>query len=146
RVNRECRVKPTRERILDAAHKLMRSEGLARTTTKAIAGALGLTEPALYRHFDSKEELFLAVLRERLPRFIGQLKDLPEREGRGSVIATLEEICRAALAFFCETLPMAGSLFSEPTLLGRHQIAMREKGVGPQLAVPMLASYLRAEQ
>ena len=139
-------MKPTRERILDAAAKLMRSQGLARTTTKAIATALGLSEPALYRHFASKEELFLVVLRERLPGFIGALKDLPGRVGRGAVGVTLEEICRAALAFFTETIPMAGSLFSEPALLGRHRDALRERGAGPQLAVPILAHYLRDEQ
>ncbi len=138
-------MKPTRERILDAAAKLMRSQGLARTTTKAIAAALDLTEPALYRHFASKEELFLAVLQERLPPFIGALKGLPERVGRQAIAGTLEDIANAALAFFAETIRMAGSLFSEPTLLGRHRDAMGQ-GRGPQLAVPILARYLRAEQ
>ena len=139
-------MKPTRERILDAAAKLMRSQGLARTTTKAIAAALGLSEPALYRHFASKEELFLVVLRERLPGFIGALMHLPQRLGKGALAATLEEIARAALEFFAETISMAGSLFSEPALLDRHRDAMRERGVGPQLAVPRLAWYLGAEQ
>ncbi|MFI1382255.1 TetR/AcrR family transcriptional regulator [Embleya sp. NPDC020886] len=60
-------VVPTRQRILDAAEHLMRTLGLARTTTKEIARAAGCSEAALYKHFTGKEELFVAVLQERLP-------------------------------------------------------------------------------
>jgi AcrR family transcriptional regulator len=34
------------------------------TTTAAIAEAAGVTEPILYRHFKSKQELFVAIVRE----------------------------------------------------------------------------------
>ena len=41
------------------------SEGSYRgTTTAEIARAAGITEPILYRHFESKRELFLACLEE----------------------------------------------------------------------------------
>jgi AcrR family transcriptional regulator len=46
---------PARVRILDAAHELMLTLGLARTTTKEIARAAGCSEAALYKHFASKE-------------------------------------------------------------------------------------------
>ncbi len=59
--------KPARERILDAAHELMLTVGLARTTTKEIAKGADCSEAALYKHFASKEELFIRVLSERLP-------------------------------------------------------------------------------
>lgn len=60
--------KPARVRILDAAHALMLSVGLAKATTKEIAKAAGCSEAALYKYFASKEELFISVLAERLPR------------------------------------------------------------------------------
>jgi AcrR family transcriptional regulator len=138
-------MRATRERILDAAAALMRGQGLARATTKAIALSVGVSEPALYRHFASKEELFLAVLRERLPPFIDTLKDLPGRIGKGRLSRTLEEIALTAIGFFGETIPLAGSIFSETDLLARHQAAVRQGRMGPQLAVPALASYLTAE-
>lgn len=59
--------KPARIRLLDAAHELMLTVGLARTTTKEIAKAAGCSEAALYKYFASKEELFIRVLEERLP-------------------------------------------------------------------------------
>ena len=55
----------TRERILTAAAEVMRTKGLARSTTKEIARASGFSEATLYKHFANQEELFLAVLGER---------------------------------------------------------------------------------
>ena len=43
--------KPARARILDAAHELLLTIGLARATTKEIAKAGRLPEAALYKHF-----------------------------------------------------------------------------------------------
>jgi AcrR family transcriptional regulator len=56
---------PAEERraaLLETASRLF-SEGSYRgTTTAEIARATGVTEPVLYRHFDSKRDLFLATL------------------------------------------------------------------------------------
>jgi AcrR family transcriptional regulator len=60
----------TREKIVEAAERVMRERGLARTTTKEIARAAGYSEGTLYKHFESKEDLFLAVLAERFPAFV----------------------------------------------------------------------------
>jgi AcrR family transcriptional regulator len=136
----------TRDRILDAAASLMRNQGLAQATTKEIARGAGISEAALYRHFHDQQEIFLHVLRERMPAFIAAMKDLPERVGQGNVARTLEEIAASALAFYTEVGPMAGSLFSEPALLARHLEALRRERAGPHLALVGLGSYLRAEQ
>ena len=58
---------PARVRILDAAHELMLTVGLARATTKEIAKAAGCSEAALYKYFASKEELFIRVLGNGCP-------------------------------------------------------------------------------
>jgi len=136
----------TRERILDATVGIMREQGLARATTKEIARAAGLSEAALYRHFRSKEEIFLRVMRERLPRFIEAIKDLPSRVGRGPVADTLVEIALAAVTYYSEAVPIISSLFSEPEILVRHQQALREENAGPHLALSALSAHLRAEQ
>lgn len=56
---------PAEERraaLLETASRLF-SEGSYRgTTTAEIARAAGVTEPVLYRHFDSKRDLYLACL------------------------------------------------------------------------------------
>jgi AcrR family transcriptional regulator len=137
----------TRDRMLDAAANVMRTRGLARTTTKEIAKAAGYSEAALYKHFRDKTEIFLAVLAERVPSTLGSvLADLVERAGDGSVENTLHELARAALDFYQETFVMAASVFSEPQLLAAHRAAVYERDAGPHRITGAVSDYLAAEQ
>lgn len=138
--------KPTRVRIVDAARDLMRTVGLARTTTKEIARAAGCSEAALYKYFSSKEELFLAVLDERLPRLGGLLDTLAADPGGRTVEQNLTEVARQAALFYEQTFPVVASLYAEPQLKQRHEDAMRSYGKGPHKPVEGLTAYLRAEQ
>jgi AcrR family transcriptional regulator len=59
--------------IEDAAAKLFAEQGYAATRLDEIAAAADITKPVLYRHFDSKKALYLALLAkhvEQLPRFV----------------------------------------------------------------------------
>ncbi|MFZ3568756.1 TetR/AcrR family transcriptional regulator [Streptomyces sp. BH097] len=141
--------KPARVRIVDAAHELMLSIGLARTTTKEIAKAAGCSEAALYKYFANKEELFVTVLGERLPK-LGSLLGRLLREGAGDPDRTVEQnltdIAHEAALFYEQTFPMAASLYAEPKLKRRHEEVMRELGTGPHKPIQGLDAYLRAEQ
>jgi AcrR family transcriptional regulator len=53
-----------REQLIAVATRLFAERGYEATTTAAIADAAGVTEPILYRHFDSKQDLFVAIVRE----------------------------------------------------------------------------------
>jgi AcrR family transcriptional regulator len=53
-----------KRQLLACAKQLFVSHGYQATTTEKIAQAAGVTEPVLYRHFESKKALFLEVLRE----------------------------------------------------------------------------------
>jgi AcrR family transcriptional regulator len=140
--------KPTRARILDAAARLMGTIGLARATTKEIAKAAGCSEAALYKHFASKEDLFVHVLQERLPGLGPLLADLRHAAGTGSVEAHLTEVARKAALFYESSVPIAASLFAEPALLRRHREGLRKLGedTGPHHPFDALAAYLRAER
>ncbi|RJP30729.1 MAG: TetR/AcrR family transcriptional regulator [Actinobacteria bacterium] len=52
----------TREKIIRAALEVFADKGLHGATVVEIAKAAGITGGALYRYFDSKEEIFLAVV------------------------------------------------------------------------------------
>src|SRR5947208_14274034 len=57
--------KADRKRQLVAhAKQLFVTHGYQDTTTEKIAAAAGVTEPVLYRHFESKKALFLEVLQD----------------------------------------------------------------------------------
>ena len=52
-----------REQLIAVATKQFAKYGYDATTTDTIATAAGVTEPILYRHFGSKQELFVAITR-----------------------------------------------------------------------------------
>ncbi|MFE2760867.1 TetR/AcrR family transcriptional regulator [Streptomyces halstedii] len=54
---------PPRERVLDAAEELFRSEGIRRVGVQAIAERAGTTKMAIYRHFGTKDALVAEWLR-----------------------------------------------------------------------------------
>jgi AcrR family transcriptional regulator len=70
-----------RELILESAGRLFGEHGYAHTSLDQVAAAAGVTKPILYRHFDSKKALYLALLerhRDDLPRFFERVPaDLP---------------------------------------------------------------------
>ncbi|MGI5457028.1 TetR/AcrR family transcriptional regulator [Streptomyces sp. CA-249302] len=138
--------KPARVRILDAAHELMLTVGLAKTTTKEIAKAADCSEAALYKYFTSKEELFIGVLSERLPKLTPLLSSLAAEPSRATLEQNLTEIARNAALFYEQTFPIAASLYAETQLKRRHDDAMREMGTGPHRPIEGLDAYLRAEQ
>lgn len=56
---------PTRDRILAAAAKLFRAEGIRAVSVDAIAEQAGLTKRTVYYHFRSKDDLIAAHLEAR---------------------------------------------------------------------------------
>jgi len=87
-----------RESILEAAHKLLIQQGFAATSMRQIGKAAGLAPGSLYNHFASKEEMFLAILKDRHP-FYQIIPILLQVEGR-----TVEEFCRNAAHTLVENL------------------------------------------
>lgn len=59
-----------RELIEEAAIALFATKGLARTTIKDIAAAAGVTEGALYRHYDGKEEMAWKLYNREVALFV----------------------------------------------------------------------------
>ncbi|MFF4365786.1 TetR/AcrR family transcriptional regulator [Streptomyces sp. NPDC001594] len=137
--------RPASERLLDAAETLMRTVGLANTTTKAIAREAGCSEAALYKHYANKEELFVRVLMERTPNAGPLMAALGGGPGEGPLQEALADIARHASLFYAEAMPMAASLFAEPALLTRHREGVQEIGQGPHVVRDALEGRLRRE-
>ncbi|TVQ61021.1 MAG: TetR/AcrR family transcriptional regulator [Phycisphaerales bacterium] len=55
--------KERREQLLDKAAGLFAERGYSGATTAELAKAAGVTEPIIYRHFASKKDLFIALIR-----------------------------------------------------------------------------------
>ena len=50
------------QQIVETAIKLIAEKGIQNLTTKNLSEEIGITEPALYRHFDNKLEILKAVI------------------------------------------------------------------------------------
>src|SRR5579864_4615978 len=87
----------TRQKILDATEKLLLLKGLARVTTKEIARETGLSEGALYRHFDHKEEIFFALMAKYLPVLHHTFQT--HRPGTGTLSENLASIAQATIHY-----------------------------------------------
>lgn len=53
-----------RDRILIAALELLEQGGVSNVTTKNLAAKQNISEPALYRHFKNKQDIFEAMIEE----------------------------------------------------------------------------------
>lgn len=120
----------------------MRAGGFAATTTKNIAREAGLSEGTLYKHFTDKSEIFLAVLRERLPAFGPLQAALTDMDG--PLREWLITVARTALVFYTDMFPMTASMFADPELLAAHRDALAIRGAGPTHPITTLAASLRA--
>ncbi len=53
-----------RQRLMDSAVLLFTTRGYAATSVREIVEMAGVTKPALYYHFESKEGIYLAILED----------------------------------------------------------------------------------
>jgi AcrR family transcriptional regulator len=67
-----------RQQLIAVATKQFAKFGYDAATTAAIADAARITEPILYRHFGSKQELFTAITREVSVRTLKRWKELTD--------------------------------------------------------------------
>lgn len=72
----------TRDRILAAARGLFARKGVQKTSLQEIADVLGITKPALYYHFSSREDLVRSIVQ---PLIDDGERFLRDQEARGRV-------------------------------------------------------------
>jgi len=92
----------SRERVLDAAERLMATRGVAGTSMSALTRASGLPASSIYWHFGSKDGVLVAVMERGAERFFSSLAP-PE-----SFSGTRAERVRAQLRDTAEALEENG--------------------------------------
>lgn len=77
----------TKNRLLEAAERLFASEGLSRTSLRAITCEAGVNVAAVHYHFGSKDELLVELLRRRIAPMnkerLARLEAIETRAGNG---------------------------------------------------------------
>jgi len=64
------------QEIIDAAIAVVREEGWSNLTVRRLADRLGVTDPALYRHFRGKGELALAIADRLQGMLLGPIREI----------------------------------------------------------------------
>lgn len=87
----------TRERIEEESIKLFAARGIAETSVRDITRAVGISEGALYRHFESKEDLVWQAFERHYTAFAEELDRLASQpiSAREKIGAMIRGFCRA---------------------------------------------------
>ena len=73
---------PTKDKLLEAAQRLMLAKGFPATTVEEICEAAGLTKGSFFHYFETKDDLGKAVLDRYAERGLGALETAPFRRQR----------------------------------------------------------------
>ena len=109
----------TRDRILNAAARLLQEEGPTAVTTRAVAQAAGVQAPAIYRLFGDKDGLLEAVAEQAIAEFAAHKRVLVDAAETGGV-DPLEDL-HAGWDMQLEFGLANPSLFALMTVPGRAQ-------------------------
>ncbi len=106
-----------RQLIIDAAGRLFGERGYDGTRLDDVAAAAGITKPVLYRHFDDKTALYLALLERHRD-------DLGSFEGAIPGSGTLEHRLRAVLEIWLDYVEARAYAW---------RMLFRDSGGGPEI-------------
>lgn len=110
------------EQIVDAAIQLLSQGGIEALTIKKLAKAVGVSEPALYRHFESKVDILVAILKRmeaNMQRLFEQ--SLAREDG---VLDQIQMVYKRVFRNFASKPAMASVVFSEEMF--RHDPRLAE--------------------
>lgn len=110
-----------KQQILDAAARLFAERGFARTSTSQLAREAGVAEGTIFRHFRSKEEILLELLRGLCARITTDVIAYLEVEGPQTGLEKITAALRACYVFirknrsvFALALRDAPGCYNEP--------------------------------
>jgi AcrR family transcriptional regulator len=117
-----------RRALVDAALRVFSTGSYAGATTAEIAREAGVSEPILYRHFDSKRELYFACLDEAWRRIRSRIDETiaelgPERGWQAIGPATMREVKVLIPSLWMQAITEAGEDAEIRRFVRRH---MRE--------------------
>lgn len=111
------------EQIVGAAIRLLSEGGIAALTTKNLARSVGVTEPALYRHFGSKLDILVAIL-DRLEANMDRLFEQSMTRDQ-AVLDQIQTVYQRMFSSFAAQPALASVVFCEEIF--RHDRRLSER-------------------
>lgn len=104
-------ISKTRQKLIDIARQLFAKRGVANTTMNDIAVASGKGRRTLYTYFNSKEEVYSAVIESELERLSDKLDEVAAMKMRP--LDMVIELIYTHLSMIRETVVRNGNLRAE---------------------------------
>ncbi len=105
-----------RTALVLAAREALNASPAEPITIKSLASRLGVSQPALYRHFDDRDALLAAVAADGFDRLRSALTAVRDSEP-GEM--ALERLCRSYIAFGTENAGVYRLMFSRRSLVAK---------------------------
>lgn len=104
------------QEIIDVALKLINEKGIQGLTMKNLSKEIGISEPAIYRHFENKIEILLAIL----DLFRESTREIFEKELHSGISATekIEHLFTRHFERFAGNPSLVSVIFSEELFRG----------------------------
>ena len=99
------------QQIIEESIKIIDEKGIQGLTIKNLSKAIGISEPGLYRHFESKTEILLSILNNFMEMAV-MLSGMMETY-QATAIEKIEFMFSKMLELFSETPSMVSVIFSE---------------------------------
>ena len=111
-------MKPTRERLIDAAAALLDEGGESAVTLRAVGKAAGVSQNAPYRHFDDRSALLAAVAVRDFQALAGSFSEV--RRQRVKPLTKLRRALGSFLRYGQESPARYRLLYSDPAIAARQ--------------------------
>ncbi len=110
------------QEIIQAAIDLIARDGIQSVTIKNLASAIGVTEAAIYRHFNSKLDILLGILRLFKQQQTELVKAIQQQ--KSGALERLEAFFRHRFQQFVENPALAAVIFSEEIFQNDQKLAL----------------------
>lgn len=133
-----------RDRLFDAAERVLAGAGPSALTSRAITTEAGCAKGLLHAHFSGLDEFIAALVLDRFARIARQAGQLPGQAGTASVAENLRKVALALLTSVNPTL--AGLAMTRPTVSLAVRQALEAGAPGFAAIQDAIAEYLDAER
>ena len=118
------------------------ADGVRRRVVEAVSDSMRSVQNTEHGEL----HLYLSLLQDRLPIYVGTVADLVSHAGEASVRKNLEMVAEATISFYSEVLAAKVAVLASPAQLVRLRQVMRPRQLGPDQAEHAVAAYLRQER
>lgn len=131
--------------IMELASQIIDRDGIQELTTKNLAGEIGLSEAALYRHFKSKNEILLGLLDYFMLEMKERIAKITINKGR-TPSELLKDIFTSQLKTFAKKPAIVSVIFSEGIFQFNKELMEKVSGMMKMMQTEIDAIVTRGQR